>query len=268
MTAHSVNTRFSLMRDTGGKSTVVQEIFDVSQCLTAEASTSKVIVTAWQAGDSQSASPIFKFEAPGEKGYFVNDEEYGVNDKVYRVTERGCCGPSDLDRYFSLVNGAAVFAATGHPLKVHVAGNGDRWIAAQDSYSATSIPESESDSAIVGLIQYGDGRTPSMRLAVMHRGGGFYGLDSLYFVRGAPIPDSTAILVTSEDPGPVQVSGFSVVAMFRRVDGYEDDPTLRVEIPIEGDRPRVERARIRGNATLRLVAPQMLDQRPNGAKKR
>lgn len=247
-TAHSVNTRYFLIQDdTGLTGMVFRETVDISQCLTAEASTSKVTVSAWRAGQSQSARPAFGFEAPGEQGEMVDRT-------VYRITERGCCGPSNLDRYFSLENGAEVFSATGRPLRVRVAGDGDRWIAVQDSYSATAIQESERDSTIVGLIQYGDGRVPSLRLAVAHPRGGFYGLDSLYFVRGVPMRDSSEILVSSArgDPRQVQVSGFSIVAVLvaREWDGVP----LRVEIPIESDRPQVQRARLSGHATLRVVS--------------
>ena len=241
------NTRFLLLQDTGSAGKVLRETIRTEHCLTAESTQGKIEITAWRSNSASSAPPLFSFHASAQEGQ--------IDGEFYRTTEHGCCGPVDLRRYFSLENGREVFASSGPLLRIKIAGGSERVIAVHDTYSATLPVEAETDSAVVAVLEYGDGVSPSLRWVLRASRPRYYLLDSLFFVRRGHQTDSTEVWFTrpySERTLPIVINDIRIVIRLR---DSEDDSVIRTEIPIENTGPQSSKAV--SSASLRIIGPSV-----------
>jgi hypothetical protein len=233
-TSHITNTRFVFLQDTGLTGKVLRETIQTDHCLTAEATNGEIRVTAWRTDRARFAPPIFSFHASAQEG--------GVEDEFYRTVERGCCGPGDLSRYFSLENGRELFASSGPVLRIKIAGGSQRIVTVHDTYSATLPTEAEKDSTVLAVFEYGDGLSPSHRWMLRTPGHSYFRLDSLYFIRRGKQMDSTSVWFTrplSERTLPIVVTDIRVVVHLHNSD---DSSEIRAEIPIENSGPQPSKA--------------------------
>jgi hypothetical protein len=233
----TVNRRFQVVTvvgDAGPERLVLEEAYDVRECLDTESSSSEATVTAWRPVAGV-ATPVFSIRARGMRGHPTGN--------LYQLTGHSCCGSGDLNAYYSLLTGHALFSASGPPLQLQNSAIGDRRFAAvHDTYSAGAPPESLADSTVVGVLQWGDDREPAQRVAVVIERPEPFALDELHFHRGGQrVPTEEP---ADEVPGTELRFRLAAAASGRSID---------VRIPIAGLDLVLDRAAVRGGASLRLI---------------
>ena len=195
----TVNRQFRLAavnRGQGPERMVLEESYDVRHCLTAESASSEAQITAWRP-DSATAAPLFRITGRGATGMPVGN--------LYLMTRYGCCGSEDLATYYSLINGQLLFASSHPPRSVEVANTRRlRWAAFHDSFSAISPRESEGDSSVVGVIQWGDDETPATRVVVRSTRPEAFATSAIRFWRGSKaVADSALVLFPDKAAEPI-----------------------------------------------------------------
>jgi hypothetical protein len=231
----TVNRRFrvvTVVSDSGPERLVLEEAYDVRECLDTESSSSEATITAWRPAAGVTA-PIFTIRARGMRGRPTGN--------LYQLTGHSCCGSGELDSYYSLLTGRALFAASGPLLQLQNSAIGDRRFAAvHDSYSAGAPPESLADSTVVGVLQWGGDREPAWRVVVVTDRPEPFALTEIGFYRGGqPIPDA---VLADADPG---------IELRFRLAATASERSIDVRIPIAGLDLALDRASVLGGASLR-----------------
>jgi hypothetical protein len=235
------NTRFLFAEsvdDTSRAGTVLRETVTTRQCLGAEGKEANLVMEAWPVRAPASAPPLFVISVPGEGG------EVGPDGPWYRVLEGGCCGTGDLWRYFSLGTGRELFAASLRPIVLWTPRGDRRLISVHDSYSARMSPETERDSTVIAVIQYGTGNEPSRRAVARKTGGGYWTATALFFQGATTAEDSTVrwLTRTGAEGASTAAEGATIVLILESL-LMPDAPPMTIEIPIIEDRLALERSR-------------------------
>ena len=216
----TVNRQFRLVTvvtEKGSERRVLEESYDVRHCLESESASSEAAIVAWRTDSS--TVPIFRITGRGTEG-----EPAG---NLYRMTQRGCCGSQDLATYFSLLNGQALFNSSIAVRSLEVANTREvRHAAFHDSFSAAAPAETAADSAIIGVLQWGDDQMPGRRVLLRADRPEGFAVSSLTFLRGGkPVADSAVTLF----PGRPQNLAIEV-----RLTAPGSDRKVRFTIPIAG----------------------------------
>jgi hypothetical protein len=246
-TTLTTNSRFLFLPEgIEGTGTVLRETVSIIQCLTAEGKDANLVLEAWPAAGPATTRALFTIRLPGERGE--------VDGPWYRVLQGGCCGTWDLWRYHSLRNGRELFTASRPPVFLKFPDDGQRILSVHDSYSATSSRDTDADSTVIAVLQYGDGVRPSHAAVVRIVTGGYWTAAQL-FLKGPNIRSDSSAHRFGRDRAerPVDLSGVSVVLVLESVFDM-DRPPLQIEIPIENDRLVLENARTSPGVTLALRA--------------
>jgi len=234
---HTVNRRFTFAdayrERTKAVRLLLAETFDRRVDSGAEGERSSVTVEAFS--ESGTGAAIWRLQTEGSEGE-------ARDDNLYRVTRPGCCGAQDLSVFFSLLDGRELFDADSPMLSIEVP-NSDlrRFAAYHDLMGATAVPESKNDPRVIGVLSWGSDRGRALRVIVLsdapHPDEEFAAKKVSIVAGGKEVDDRPWELWSADKtPDPARIGGFSIrVAAFT-------DPELLFEIPVEGDRPAIEKA--------------------------
>ena len=234
----TVNRQFrvvTVMTDSGPRHRVLEEAYDIRHCLTREGISSEAQITVWRP-DSSVVQPEFRIVGRGVEGTPIGN--------LYRMVSHGCCGSRDLATYFSLITGKTLFTSSVPPRAIELSPSKlVRYFGFHDSYSATSPVESRADSAIVGVLEYGNDRAPAKRILVTGLAPDGLAAATLVLTRdGQPVEDSSIVLMGSE---------FSGIGVRVELVSPSSNRTEWLEIPVENDLLRIDRARTSPGIKLR-----------------
>ncbi|HET9794644.1 MAG TPA: hypothetical protein VFS34_09295 [Thermoanaerobaculia bacterium] len=235
----TVNRRFTFVGAYRDRTTAVRmllaETFDRELDSGAEGERSTVSVEAYPATGPGGA--LWSFRAEGASGD-------AREDNLYRVIRPGCCGARDLAIYFSLLDGRELFDADAPILSIEVPNSPLRRFAAyHDLMAAAPVPESKNEPRVIGALSWGSDREPARRVRVLadtdHPGEEFAARKLSIVAAGKEIDDARYELWSADKSAdPSRIGGFSI-----RVSAFTE-PDLLFEIPVEGDRLVIEKAKL------------------------
>lgn len=183
----TVNRQFRLVTvvtEKGAERRVLEETYDVRHCLEAESASSEAAIVAWRT-DSTS-TPLFTIAGRGSEGQPVGN--------LYQMTQSGCCGSQDLATYFSLLTGKALFASSIGLRSVDIPNTTEvRYAAFHDSFSAGAVAEARADSAVVGVLQWGNDREPAARILLRAERPEGFAVAAIQFRRDGRVVADTSI---------------------------------------------------------------------------
>jgi hypothetical protein len=246
---HTVNRRFTFAtaypERTRAERLLLEETFDRLLDSGAEGEKSSVAVVAFKA-QSPDAAPLWKIKVEGGSG-----EPQG---NLYRVTNPGCCGAQDLSTYFSLLNGRELFSADSPILQLEVPNTGvHRYAAYRDLMSADGIPDVGKEKGIIGVLQFGSDREPAARVLVTaakdFQNENSAAKKSAFVHEGKEVEEPEFDLWSADGSNdPKKIGGFSI-----RIHDFME-PDFLLEIPVEGDRLVIEKARTAPGVSVRPAA--------------
>ncbi len=233
----TINRQFrpvTITTDRGSELRVLEEQYDVRRCRETEGTSSEAIVTAWLP-DSGQTNPLFRI-----RGRAVFGTPAG---NLYQMVTYGCCGSRPLATYHSLHTGTYLFSSSV-PLRGLITGTPGsvRFAAFHDSFSATDPGERTSDSTVIGVLQWGDDRSPGRRILIHADRPESFAAAGLRFVQsGIPVEDS--IMVTSDQ---------AKEPIILRIDlqSPASDRRLRLDFAVVGDSLSLGSARVPAGITL------------------
>ena len=235
---HTVNRRFTFAtaypERTREERLLLEETFDRLLDSGAEGEKSTVTVEARKA-ESADANPLWRIRSAGGSG-----EPEG---NLYRVTNPGCCGAQDLSTYFSLLNGRELFSADSPILQLEVPNTGvHRYAAYRDLMSAGGVLEFGKEKGVIGVLQFGSDREPGAKVLVTaekdFENDNYTAKKSAFVHEGKEVEQPQFDLWSADGSSdPKKIGGFSI-----RIHDYME-PDFLLEIPVEGDRLVIEKAR-------------------------
>lgn len=226
---------------------VLEEKTSVEQCENLEGPTRAEVSVVARPARNPAARPAWTIRRRGEAGG-VADESPG--EPMYRVTEYGCCGSENLDTYYSLATGRALFTADHPLLYIDADPFGSGLVAVHDAMAAGALPGGENDRTLIAGITFGGTEAPGQR--VLLRGpSADYNVFKLEWVARGPngqVKRGQNLGINDELTAAWTVS---VALELEAMSG--DGGTVRVEIPL--DHGRLVPARARVPAGFRVTAP-------------
>ncbi len=216
----TVNRQFRLVTvvtEKGAERRILEESYDVRHCLESESASSEAAIVAWR--PDTATVPLFRIAGRGTEG-----EPAG---NLYIMTQSGCCGSQALATYFSLLNGRALFTSSIGIRSIEVANTRQvRYAGFHDSYSAAAATESQADSAVVGVLQWGDDQTPGQRILLRADRPEGFAVSGLAFRRDGKATADSAITLWPDKP--------QHLALEVRLTAPSSNRTLSLTIPIAG----------------------------------
>ena len=192
----TVNRRFRLVTVAGPggpEHRVLEESFDVRHCLQSESSSSEAVITVWHPDSSATSAPLFRIIGRGSSG-----EPEG---NLYRLAVRGCCGSQELTSYASLLTGRTLFTSSLRPRVIEVANRPTRRFAAfHDTFSAMAPAEAETDSTVIGVLQWGNDQDQARRILVLADHPEAFAVEGLRFVEGGKPLGGTSLVLRPDQP--------------------------------------------------------------------
>jgi hypothetical protein len=234
----TVNRQFrvvTVMTDSGPRHRVLEEAYDIRHCLSKEGTSSEAQITVWRP-DSTAVQPEFRIVGRGVEGVPIGN--------LYRMVSHSCCGSGDLATYFSLLSGRTLFTSSVPPRRVELRpSNRVRYFAFHDTFSASNPVEARKDPNLVGVLQYSDDRAPAKRVLVLGAHAEGLAVATLRLILNAqPVEDSVLVLTGS---------GFSGIGVRVELASPSSDRRAWLEVPLERDTLRIERAQTSPGIKLR-----------------
>lgn len=236
LVSRSITTRFAPLQVSGLRDIadyfLLAEVFDIDQITPGEGVRGVVSASLRPLRPEGIGDPLWSVEARGSEGALLS------GDRLYRVTDIGCCSAESTHTYFSVLTGSEVFSGNGSLLRISTP-LGARFVSFHGSNASVRLAERERDSTVVGVLYYGDNRSPASRLVLTDAQGIVYGVRKVtllvdgsetqehriwrWIVPNAPV---------NADPG--LIGGFSIVLELQPMDS-DDFAPARIEIPIASD---------------------------------
>ncbi len=165
---------------------------DLADCLEGVKGTVTVEASTFDQ-DLKTVTKAWAFTSTGWEG-LAEPEGYS---NLYRVHLPGCCGSSDVDSYFSLVNGSFLFKSTVPILALSVPNSGiERYVALDDNNMADGDPGIPDNSDVIGILSYGSDESAPQRILIHGKKGDFYNASDLTLViDGKPAKDKAIDLM-------------------------------------------------------------------------
>jgi len=230
---------------------VLEEKTTIEQCENLEGPTRAEVSVVARPARQPGARPAWIIRRHGEAGA-VFDELPG--EPMYRVTEYGCCGSEDLDAYYSLVDGHALFTADHPLLYVEARPFGTGMVAVHDADAAGPIPgAAENDRTLVAAIAFGGTAGAAQRLVLRGPSGEVRIVGVELVARGPGGRQKQAQTLGVNDELDTRWTVAAVLELERMRDGTAAG---RVEIPIENGRLAVEKARAPAPFRVAAAAPR------------
>lgn len=218
---------------------VLQETTRILMCESMEGPTEAQITVVARPAMRPGAAPLWTIRQRGEIGAVADDFP---GEPLYRVTEYGCCASENLDTYYSLITGRALFTADNPLLFIDAEPFGTGLVAIHDGAAAGPIPgAAENDPTLVALITFGNTRSPGQQVHLRGPSPDFSVFRQELVARG---PDGQekrgATLGINDELTPA----WSVWVVMELESLTSADTTVRVEIPIEAGRLALAKARV------------------------
>jgi len=189
----TVNRQFrpvTITTDQGSELRVLEEQYDIRRCRDTGGVSSETVVTAWLP-ESRQPRPLFRISGRGVSGAPAGN--------LYQMVTSGCCGSRPLATYHSLHTGAFLFSSSVPLREISTSTTGlARFAAFHDTFSAAPPPETASDSTVIGVLQWGDDRSPGRRILVhADRPEDFAATGFRFYRGGVPIADSIGVVAAA-----------------------------------------------------------------------
>lgn len=226
---------------------VLQETTRILMCQSMEGPTEAQITVTARPAMRPGAAARWTIRQRGEIGAVADDYP---GEPLYRITEYGCCGSENLDTYYSLVTGRALFTADNPLLFIDAEPFGTGLVAIHDGAAAGPIPgAAENDRTLIALIAFGNTRTPGQHVQLRGPSGDFSVFRQELVARGpnGQVKRGATLGINDE-----LTAAWSVSVVLELESITSADTTARVEIPIEAGRLAPARARV--PAGFRVVA--------------
>jgi hypothetical protein len=226
---------------------VLQETTRILMCESMEGPTEAQVTVVARPAMRPGAAPAWTIRQRGEIGAVADDYP---GEPLYRITEYGCCGSENLDTYYSLVTGRALFTADNPLLFIDAEPFGTGLVAIHDGAAAGSIPgATENDRTLIALIAFGNTRTPGQHVQLRGPSGDFSVFRQELVARGpnGQVKRGSTLGINDE-----LTAAWSVSVVLELESITSADTTARIEIPIEGGRLAPAKARV--PAGFRVVA--------------
>ncbi len=218
----------------GAELRVLEEQYDIRRCRDTDGVSSEAIVTAWLP-DTGQARPLFRISGRAVSGTPTGN--------LYQMVTFGCCGSRPLATYHSLHTGAFLFSSSVPLRGIGTGATGSvRFAAFHDSFSATEPAERAADSTVIGVLQWGDDRSPGRRILIhADQPESFAATGLRFFRRGLPLEDSIAVMSASAaDPVSLRIE----------LQSSGSDRRLRLDFVVAGDSLAAEGARLPAGISL------------------
>jgi hypothetical protein len=224
---------------------VLEEKTSIQQCESQEGPAEAEVSVVARPAAHPEARPLWTVRRRGEDGAVVDSFPGYV---LYRITEYGCCGSENVDAYYSLTNGRALFTADHPLLLVDVKPFGTGFVAVHD-VSATESPGAEGDRTLVATVAFGAPGGAVQRVAVRGASNDVY-LKRLELVARDAAGHARHAQMLNEGS---EIDARWTVAISMEWGEMSSDATAgTVTIPIENGRMVAERAR--ASSPFRVVA--------------
>jgi hypothetical protein len=225
---------------------VLEEKTSIEQCENLEGPTHAEVSVVARPARHPEARPAWIIRRRGEAGG-VADEFPG--EDMYRITEYGCCGSENLDSYYSLATGRAVFTADHPLLYVEAPPFGTGYVAVHDVDAADAPPGAEGDRTLIAMVAFGGTSAALQRVALRGPTSEYRVTKVEWVARGPAGEQKHAQELGINDELTARWS----VAVAIELEGVSDARAAgRVEIPLENGRLTAEKARV--PAPFRVVA--------------
>lgn len=226
---------------------VLQETTRILMCESMEGPTEAQVTVVARPAMRPGAAPSWTIRQRGEIGALADDYP---GEPLYRITEYGCCASENLDTYYSLVTGRALFTADNPLLFIDAAPFGTGLVAIHDGAAAGPIPgASENDTTLIALISFGNTRAPGQRVQLRGPSGVYSVLRQELLARGPNGQEKRGSTLGINDE---LTAAWTVWVVMELEAITSADVTARIEIPIEGG--RLAPAKARAPAGYRVVA--------------
>ncbi|HEX6746045.1 MAG TPA: hypothetical protein VF092_01935 [Longimicrobium sp.] len=215
---------------------LLEEKTSIQRCESQEGPAEAEVSVVARPAAHPEARPLWIVRRRGEDGALV-DSFPGY--ALYRITEYGCCGSENVDAYYSLLNGRALFTADHPLLLVDVKPFGTGFVAVHDANAAES-PGAQDDRTLVAVVAFGAPGGAIQRAAVRNPSNDVY-LKRLELVaRNAAGHVKTAQMLNEGS----EIDARWTVSISMEWGEMSSDATAgTVTIPIENGRMVIERAR-------------------------
>lgn len=253
LVSRSITHRFAPLQVSGLRDIadyfLLAEVFEIHQITPGEGVLGVVSASLRPLSPEGIGDPLWAVEAQGSEAVLMSA------DRLYRVTDLGCCGAESTHTYFSVLTGSELFRGNGSVLRISIPNTplGPRFVSFHGPNASYRSAEREGDSTVVGVLYYGDNRSPASRLVLTSTRATFSGRVAL-LVNGSETQQHMLRSATVRDAAgnadPSLVGGFSILVELQSFEPA-DPALLRIEIPIVSDSFALDRARLPGGVQIR-----------------